>query len=46
MLRFIVSTLHIASGGSSFFQRLTSFLAGMGLASGVGFYFVLQDVQR
>lgn len=46
MLCFYLLYSTVASGGSSFFQRLTSFLAGMGLASGVGFYFVLQDVQR
>lgn len=38
--------LTTGGGGSSFFQRLTSFLAGVGLTSMVGFYFVVQEVQR
>jgi len=32
--------------GSSLFQRLSSFLAGVGVTSLIGFYFLYQDVKR
>lgn len=32
--------------GSSLFQRLSSFLAGVGVTSLVGYYFLIQDVKR
>jgi hypothetical protein len=32
--------------GSTLFQRLSSFLAGVGVTSLIGFYFLYQDVKR
>lgn len=32
--------------GSSLFQRLSSFLVGVGVTSLVGYYFLVQDVKR
>ncbi|GAB5030156.1 Hypothetical protein NocV09_00202890 [Nannochloropsis oceanica] len=37
---------HAPSKGSSLLQRLSSFLAGVGVTSLVGYYFLVQDVKR
>lgn len=34
------------TAGSTLFQRLSSFLAGVGVTSLIGFYFLYQDVKR
>jgi hypothetical protein len=34
------------TGGSSLLQRLSAFFSGLGIASGVGFYFLYQDLHR
>ncbi|TFJ87733.1 hypothetical protein NSK_001083 [Nannochloropsis salina CCMP1776] len=40
------STSLTSNKGSSFFQRLSSFLAGVGVTSLVGYFFLIQDVKR
>lgn len=37
---------HQTHTGSTLFQRLSSFLAGVGATSLIGFYFLYQDVKR
>lgn len=37
---------HLKTAGSTLFQRLSSFLAGVGVTSLIGFYFLYQDVKR
>jgi hypothetical protein len=36
----------VESGGSTFFQRFSSFLAGCGVGFGVTYYFLLNEVEE
>lgn len=35
-----------SSGGSTFFQRFSSFLTGCGVGFGLSFYFIYQDLEE